>query len=343
MALTPTVYRWDDPGAPDLNAIMPTSDDKRRLFFHTVIRACLVDGYGSKPAAGWAMQHEEITQGGCRFAIRNAIKTGSLLYEGGAFSGGAGTQLADTLWACSDVPNIDTPLNAWSREVKYELRGSGTYHKTGIYDASSIDAWVVVANENFAVLVTGRSAYEFNSNSVEFSDNYSTCVGFGVMNTATVGTVAGPLQGNFFIAGGGYGGYAGRDDYAGFGAQGFTSISDMVGNEKGVAHSVAVATPGIATASLLNAWLPRSIVFYQSGASSLSGSSTSYKELAAVVTGVHKLDMYPESRAVLTSFMLAKGFEYGVPVSISGTSWLIFKCDDYFVNAVSLDPEEWGL
>lgn len=41
----PTIYRWDDAGAPILNGLAGSAI--------AVIQACLVDGYGSKPAAGW--------------------------------------------------------------------------------------------------------------------------------------------------------------------------------------------------------------------------------------------------------------------------------------------------
>ena len=41
----PTIYRWDDAGAPTLDGLAGSAI--------AVLQACLVDGYGSKPAAGW--------------------------------------------------------------------------------------------------------------------------------------------------------------------------------------------------------------------------------------------------------------------------------------------------
>lgn len=49
----PTVYRWDDPGAPVYLATMTS--------FKALIKAVMVDGYGSKPGAGWTIPFEDAT------------------------------------------------------------------------------------------------------------------------------------------------------------------------------------------------------------------------------------------------------------------------------------------
>ena len=48
MGLPVTVYRWDDAGAPQLTSGKPSS-------IINILKKCLVDGYGSKPALGWTM------------------------------------------------------------------------------------------------------------------------------------------------------------------------------------------------------------------------------------------------------------------------------------------------
>lgn len=52
--MTVNVYRWDDPGAPVLPNSAPRSFDNLR----TLLMACLVNGYGDKPAAGWTVGHD---------------------------------------------------------------------------------------------------------------------------------------------------------------------------------------------------------------------------------------------------------------------------------------------
>jgi hypothetical protein len=62
MGAVPTVYRWDDagvPGRPGGN----TGYDKIN-YIAEVLRACLVNGYGSKSAAGWAELHYSPAAGG---------------------------------------------------------------------------------------------------------------------------------------------------------------------------------------------------------------------------------------------------------------------------------------
>ena len=51
-----TLYRWDDVGAPQMfgGATSVRGD------LNAVLKACLVDGYGAKPAAGWTMPFEDL-------------------------------------------------------------------------------------------------------------------------------------------------------------------------------------------------------------------------------------------------------------------------------------------
>ncbi|WP_065204244.1 hypothetical protein [Shewanella woodyi] len=53
MALPVTVYRWDDPGAPQL-----PDNDVRPSNYITLLKKCLVEGYGDKTALGWTMPFE---------------------------------------------------------------------------------------------------------------------------------------------------------------------------------------------------------------------------------------------------------------------------------------------
>lgn len=70
-----TLYRSTDTGAP----VLPNVSSQRAIDnLKLILKACLVDGYGSKPAAGWSISHEVadgITffngQGHCNFSHFN--------------------------------------------------------------------------------------------------------------------------------------------------------------------------------------------------------------------------------------------------------------------------------
>lgn len=53
--MTVTVYRFDDPGAPTLTAQIGS--------LVTLLDACLVNGYGDKPAAGWSKPFADTNKG----------------------------------------------------------------------------------------------------------------------------------------------------------------------------------------------------------------------------------------------------------------------------------------
>ncbi len=345
MARTPTVYRWDDPGAPDLNAIMPTANDKILLFMHTVLKACLVDGYGTKAAAGWTMPHEEFTSNGCRFVLRNSAGSGSLLYEGGMFSGGGNDLKATAVWACSAVPSMDSPINAWSYKTKYEDRDTvsgADFHKAGTFDVSASDGWVVVANENTVIFITGKSGVDFNasSSSAPAAANSGVLI-FGVMHDG-LGGVANPEIGDFYIAGGVGGSYTGYSWYAGIGAA-FTSTVGITGLAKEGVHGYSYKKPQLErTYSPLSAWLPIPMVYMQYGASAPDGDSATRLHFSAMLPGIRKLILHPYNAASLNEFMNNNAFEYGKSFSYLGGQWVVFKALDDVVQVISLAPAEWG-
>jgi hypothetical protein len=345
MARTPTVFRWDDPGAPDLNAIMPTNNDKKKLFMHTVLKACLVDGYGDRAAAGWTMPQEEITSGGCRFVLTNAANSGSLLYEGGEFSGGSAALEHNTIWACLGAADMNAPINAWSHYTKYEDRNSvsgSQFHQTGLYQGHLCDAWVVIANENTAVFYSGRSAYEFNTSSS--AGAAASKVGefiFGAMHDGR-GGVANPGAGNFYIAGGVAGVYAGTAWYNGFNDC-LTSIVDVIGLAKQDSHSFSYNKPSFEkTYSALSAWLPLPLVYMQYGSSGPDGVSVNHMYFAVSLPSVRKLFLQPFDAATLNTFMTGSGFTYAEPFSYQGSDWVVIKSVDDVVQVFSLAASEWG-
>lgn len=56
-----TVYRWDDPGAPQIGSANLWAG------FLNILKKCLVEGYGAKAAAGWTVEYEDGPGNKCVF------------------------------------------------------------------------------------------------------------------------------------------------------------------------------------------------------------------------------------------------------------------------------------
>src|SRR5690554_3044623 len=53
--MTIRVYTWEDDGAP----VLPNVSSQRLIDnLRIIFKACLVDGYGDKPGAGWTLGHD---------------------------------------------------------------------------------------------------------------------------------------------------------------------------------------------------------------------------------------------------------------------------------------------
>lgn len=75
-----TVYRWDDPGAPQIVTPYGTANEIK-----AVLDACLISGYGSKPSLGWnkvfddtngVVYQNRVSQGGSGGMVRFWPKSG---------------------------------------------------------------------------------------------------------------------------------------------------------------------------------------------------------------------------------------------------------------------------
>lgn len=74
----PIVYRWDDTSAPVARGESRSMVD--------ILRACLVDGYGTKPAAGWTLEYINVTEDKAAFRNNPVTGTGFYLQVDGAGS-----------------------------------------------------------------------------------------------------------------------------------------------------------------------------------------------------------------------------------------------------------------
>ena len=180
----PTVYRYDDPGVPVL-----TGDNDAA---YEVLRACLVDGYGSKPAAGWSEVYDSWTSSGIA-TFTNAAGTGVL-----GLVRSAATNRPPFVFVADAMVDDQTAVNARSGRSSVSdvmsLSESSTSAQRSNF-TSRYEYWVVVANENFAIAWFGLSA-SYLVGSPSGSDHVSM-ICFGAIDSTR-----GVSVGNFICIGG---------------------------------------------------------------------------------------------------------------------------------------------
>lgn len=146
MGVAPTVYRWDDSGAPAYpgSAAGYLGSD----FIGRVIKACLIDGYSDKPGAGWTL-HEVVWP--------TSSSAGHLIVEPASQTGVAKIWLGS--YADTHV-TINTLADGWDGNAlvspinrNYTESGSSLFR---FLDDERTDRWCVIANDKAMVMLTWR-------------------------------------------------------------------------------------------------------------------------------------------------------------------------------------------
>jgi hypothetical protein len=142
MGTVPTVYRWDDAGAP----LRPgsNSDSAKVNYIATVLRAALVDGYGTKSAAGWEELYFTADGGGStrmRQVLRNGPQNGVISLMRSDYDRLERTEVG-TGWDGSEVLNSPGQLQYIDQYGVIE-------------DVRSV-RWCVIANDAAAVVLMWR-------------------------------------------------------------------------------------------------------------------------------------------------------------------------------------------
>lgn len=151
----PTVYRWDDDNAPVVEGASGTA-------IIEMLKACLVDGYGSKAAAGWTMPFDNGLS--TKAVFRNNPVTGTGFYLR-VDNTGANTN-APELVAYETMSDIDT--------------GVGLFSSTPLYAGASVNVsttsrpWIVIADDRFfhCMVWTGTTASTFTDMTTAEVTNY---------------------------------------------------------------------------------------------------------------------------------------------------------------------------
>jgi len=129
----PTVYRWDDAEAPVLCGVKGSMAD--------VLKACLIDGYTGKAAAGWQMEFQNLDKTKTAFRNNPTTCTGFFLLVDESLNGNTAY-----MTGCELMSDIDTATGLY-KTTPYTIYKSST--------SNTIPRpWMVIATEKFFYLVT---------------------------------------------------------------------------------------------------------------------------------------------------------------------------------------------
>lgn len=127
------LYRWDDASAPVLHGLAGS--------MIAVLKACLVDGYGAKAAAGWSITMSDGPP------IYNAV------FRNNTAGGGFGSYFAILDDGSSTVSGgVSARIRMWEAVTAYDTGTNGAtykfFRKSGSA-ASTAKPWVVIADDRF--------------------------------------------------------------------------------------------------------------------------------------------------------------------------------------------------
>lgn len=195
MSSIPIIYKAADPGAP------ATTGHNNALY--EVLRACLVDGYAGKSAAGWAAVYDEWSTTGIA-SFTNAAQSGVL----GVIKE-ASSSYSCTLFVADAMSDAWHAVNARSANNVVTdmttLVASGLQQRFGYQ--SSMATWCVIANENVALIwFANADQYLYDGSIGANWSSLSFLYAGSANNMRSLGGVSDATLGNFITVGGYKGG-----------------------------------------------------------------------------------------------------------------------------------------
>lgn len=174
--MTVRLYRSTDAGAPQLGTTVDGS-------LSTILKACLVTGYGSKVPAGWSVQWEGVNQ---------------IALKMGAGSSGRVLAVDDSLdyryaatFACQSFTDMSTFVEKFPINVKYPDRNNHWYKRYS--SGSDYDKWIVIASEKFVYWFQPTLGND-NYSAGEFFGDYDCTEPTWSYNTGITGNVTSTPQ-----------------------------------------------------------------------------------------------------------------------------------------------------
>lgn len=227
------VYRSSDVGAPQMTAAAGS--------LLTVLDACLVNGYGSKAAAGWgktvidaATRQATYAQG----AVAGLAQRKLYVKDDASAPGNA------TAWGCADCTVSPTPTltnSFWTQGNTY----AGVITKAD-QESGGKAAWIIIATERWFYLLTKRSCWGSRGYMLTFFGDLDSPYPNDKGKCAVMGwnTNSGPalaLDGAARAVGDTYiCAYGNQDGTVNFFSRAYTRA---LGDNTGMANAVAVKSP----------------------------------------------------------------------------------------------------
>lgn len=187
----PTIYKSSDPGAPTISSFNDA--------VYEVLRACLVDGYPGKVAAGWSAVYDEWIGSGIA-TFKNAAESGIL-----GIVKESSTVYSTSLFIADAMVDATHAVNARSGKVAVSdlLNLPSNGNQTRMLRSNMQNSWCVIANENFFVVFFAVSDSYLYSSTGSFEWNVGNMLAAGALRSVRGrGGISDAALGNFFLMGG---------------------------------------------------------------------------------------------------------------------------------------------
>lgn len=219
-----TVYHRDQPGAPTFAFSTSGSNIAHFAALKTILKACLVSGYGSKPAAGWSL----IAEGDRYLVLCNGTSSGYV-----CFTSTVGTSYFTIYLAATFTGMSGDVMTGAGLKTGTDVAGSANQHRmflSVLANSSSNCTWYLVADDKTFYFQGsgGFGLFEYAA-----SD-------YGAPNPLYVGEDS---DGNFLAMGGQNTNSSQPRNF--FGPEGVTVLRDPATGLLVDAGSVVVVAPGL--------------------------------------------------------------------------------------------------
>lgn len=179
-----TVYKSNDTGATTLDSL----NGGKSLI--NILKACLVNGYGAKAAAGWTIALEDAPNN--KIIFRNSAANGTGRYfrfqENGVMyngHGGGADQIA-VMRGCESYTDIDTTAGNFPNVDGADTSDDSTYYGVSVFKASADNnagpyPWIVFADDRtcYVYISYYKPGYTDPFDSAMADADYRNIVAFG--------------------------------------------------------------------------------------------------------------------------------------------------------------------
>ena len=174
MSLPVTVYRWDDPGAPQLQ-------NRTYAEWLEILRKCLVDGYGTKQPAGWSVILDDAANNYMIFKTADAVPgyPGGCMWLSSRYKDGRNNESMQVRTA----PAILSSNPDWASVpgVSYLFSWGGSYATKWIVIATAVSFYILTSSDYKPTMAQGTFEHPaFGIGSID-SFYVNDVNGFGVL------------------------------------------------------------------------------------------------------------------------------------------------------------------